>query len=48
MRDLTKVAEKIDKLWAGGKFHTVKPTKPAETTDQKIASSMAEFQKKGK
>lgn len=48
MRDLTKVAEKIDKLWAGGKFHTVKPTKPAETTDQLINKSMAEFQKKGK
>lgn len=48
MRDLTKVAEKIDKLWAGGKFHPVKPTKQAPTTDQAIDKAMAEFQKKGK
>lgn len=46
MRDLTKVAEKLDKLWAGGRFHVAKPTKPAETTDQAINKAMAEFQKK--
>lgn len=46
MRDLTKVAEKIDKLWAGGRFHVAKPTKPVETTDQAINKAMAEFQKK--
>jgi hypothetical protein len=48
MRDLTKIAEKMDKLWAGGKFHTVKPTKQAPTTDQAIDKAMAQFQKKGK
>ena len=46
MRDLTKVAEKIDKLWAGGKFHTVKPTKASETKDQAINKVKADFQKK--
>jgi hypothetical protein len=46
MRDLTKVAEKIDKLWAGGKFHPVKPTKQAPSTDQAIDKAMAQFQKK--
>ena len=48
MRDLTKVAEKIDKLWAGGKFHTVKNVKQPETTDQRINKAMAQFDKKGK
>lgn len=46
MRDLTKVAEKMDKLWAGGRFHVAKPTKQAPTTDQAINKAMAEFQKK--
>jgi hypothetical protein len=45
MRDLTKVAEKMDKLWAGGKFHTAKPTKQAPTTDELINKAMAEYQK---
>lgn len=30
MRDLNKVAEKMDKLWSGGKFHKVKPAKPVK------------------
>lgn len=46
MRDLTKVAEKFDKLWAGGKFHTAKPTKQAPSTDEAINKAMAEYQKK--
>jgi hypothetical protein len=46
MRDYNKIAEKMDKLWAGGKFHPVKPVKPAQTTDQAIDKAMAQFQKK--
>lgn len=46
MRDLTKIAEKMDKLWSGGKFHTAKPTKQAPSTDQQINKAMAEFNKK--
>lgn len=46
MRDLTKVAEKFDKLWSGGKYRTPKPTKQAPSTDQAIDKAMAEYQKK--
>ena len=46
MRDLTKIAEKMDKLWAGGKYNPVKPTKQAPSTDQEIDKAMKEYQKK--
>ena len=46
MRDLTKVAEKMDKLWSGGKYRTAKPTKQAPSTDQEIDKAMAQYQKK--
>jgi len=45
MRDLNKVAEKMDKLWSGGKFHKVKPVKKAETTDKLIDEAMAKYSK---
>lgn len=45
MRNMDKIAEKMDKLWAGGKFHTAKPTKQAPTTDQAIDKAMATYQK---
>lgn len=46
MRDFNKIAEKMDKLWSGGKYHKVKLVKPAETTDKLISSAMDKFKKK--
>ena len=45
MRDFNKIAEKMDKLWSGGKYHKVKPVKPAETTDKIINEAMAKYGK---
>jgi hypothetical protein len=45
MRDYNKIAEKMDKLWSGGKYHPVKPVKPAQTTDKLITEAMDKFQK---
>lgn len=48
MRDLNKIAEKMDGLWAGGKMHYNKAPKPPMTTDQKIEKVMTKLTKKGK
>lgn len=45
MRDLTKIAEKMDKLWSGGKYRTPKPTKQEETY-KTIDAEMAKLSKK--
>jgi hypothetical protein len=44
MRDMNKIAEKMDKLWSGGKFRTAKPTKTEETY-KTIDAEMAKFAK---
>lgn len=44
MRDMNKIAEKIDKLWSGGKFRTAKPTKTV-TTDKAIDEAMVKYSK---
>jgi hypothetical protein len=48
MRDLTKVAEKLDGLWATGKMNYNKAPKAHMTTDQKINKVMTKLEKKGK
>lgn len=45
MRDLNKVAEKMDKLWSGGKYRTPKPTKQEETY-KAIDADMVKYTKK--
>jgi len=44
MRDINKIAEKMDKLWSGGKFRTVKPVKTEETY-KTIDADMTKFAK---
>ena len=39
---MNKIAEKMDKLWSGGKFRTVKSTKTQETY-KTIDAEMAKF-----
>ena len=48
MRNMDKVAEKIDGLWAGGKMNYKKAPKPPMTTDQKIDKVMNKMEKKSK
>ncbi len=44
MRDMNKIAEKIDKLWSGGKSRTPKPTKQG-STDKMIDEAMVKYSK---
>jgi hypothetical protein len=44
MRDMNKIAEKMDKLWSGGKYRTVKPTKQ-NSTDKMIDEAMIKYSK---
>jgi hypothetical protein len=44
MRDMNKIAEKMDKLWSGGKFRTAKPKKE-ESTDKMIDEAMVKYSK---
>lgn len=48
MRDLSKVADKIQGLWSTGKMNKASNPKPAMTTDQKINKVMSKLEKKGK
>lgn len=48
MRDLNKVAEKLDGLFAGGKMHYNKASKPVMNTTEKIYKVMDKLEKKGK
>ncbi|NTW21718.1 MAG: hypothetical protein HGA42_20075 [Nostocales cyanobacterium W4_Combined_metabat2_030] len=44
MRDMNKIAEKIDKLWSGGKSRTPTPTKQ-NSTDKMIDTAMTKYSK---
>lgn len=48
MRDLNKVAEKLDGLWNTGKMNKPVKPKPAMNTTEKIYKVMAKLDKKGK
>ena len=41
---MNKIAEKMDKLWSGGKFRTAKPKKTEETY-KTIDAEMTKFAK---
>ena len=45
MRDLNKIAEKMDGLWSGGKMRYNKAPKQPMTTDQKIEKVMNKLEK---